>query len=185
VALLSLKDAAAFLGVSERSLGRQREHLAAAGLVRRVGNRWKYDAGPQLRETFNGLVELQPGNAARLEAEALQQADQDAAAGKIPPYAQSRAKREHFGALLAQRQLEQLEGRLVELSAVKSVVFEEHRRARDQLLGLPNRISAELFSAKTTADLAIRLEKAIHCTLVELSDGTGRKLNKMGEGING
>ncbi|TVS02179.1 MAG: hypothetical protein EA413_12765 [Cyanobium sp. PLM2.Bin73] len=67
---------------------------------------------------------------------------------------------------------------------VKRVFFEEARRSRDFLLNLPNRISAELFAAKTSGELAIRLEREIHSCLVELSNGVEYKLSKLAEGTN-
>lgn len=81
--------------------------------------------------------------------------------------------------------LEQLEGTLVEVSAVQSMVFEEHRRARNQLQIMPARIAAELHAQKDSGAVCLVLEREIQRTLVELCDGTNRKLERMGEGANG
>jgi hypothetical protein len=131
------------------------------------------------------VTEVQITNAEQVEVMARQEVEADAAVGKIPPYGVSKARREHFLALLAQRQLEQVEGKLVEVRAVNQMLFEEARRARDRLLGIPARLSAELHAQKDSASLAIVLEKEIHRILTELSEGTARGMDRLAEGTGG
>jgi len=197
VALLTRRDAATLLGVSERSLGRHREHLAELGLAKLVGSRWLYES-EGLASAWLGLAELQVSNAEqlerlqgaggdgqRLEAEAQQQVEADAVAGKIPSYAESRARKEHYLALLAQRQLERLEGTLISAEAVKAMFFEEFRRTRDYLQNFPARISATLFAQKDSAHVAIVLEKEIHSALMDLSNGVEYKISRLEEAADG
>jgi phage terminase Nu1 subunit (DNA packaging protein) len=63
-------------------------------------------------------------------------------------YAEARAKHERFKARLAELELEQREGKLVEADVVQREAFKASRQVRDALLNLPDRV-AGLLAAET------------------------------------
>jgi phage terminase Nu1 subunit (DNA packaging protein) len=63
-------------------------------------------------------------------------------------YAEARAKHERFKARLAELELEQREGKLVEADVVQRESFKAARQVRDALLNLPDRV-AGLLAAET------------------------------------
>lgn len=181
MALLNATKAAARMGVSRRALGRKAAHLEASGNAVRVGHRLLFESRG-LEAAYAAVTEMQAGNAEQLEQLeqlARQEVEADAAVGEIPPYATSRARREHYAALLAQRQVEAFEGTLVSASEIDKLLFETHRMARDQLQIMPTRVAAELYAQKSSADIAIILEREVHRTLTDLCDAVARGLARV------
>lgn len=85
-----------------------------------------------------------------------------------------RAEAERQIAVLRLRLLEldlaEREGQLVEVEAMQKVVFEQGRRVRDLLMGIPVRIAADLAAENDPAGVSILLEKALVEALEGLSD---------------
>lgn len=95
-------------------------------------------------------------------------ADQDTEDGEPITYAQARAQHERFKARLAQLELEQREGKLVEADAVKRESFRTARLVRDALLNLPDRIAAELANETNQFKVHQRLVSEIRRALEDL-----------------
>lgn len=76
-------------------------------------------------------------------------------------YAKARAAREIYQAQLAKLELEQKRGELVDAEQVKADAFAMARKARDQLLSLPDRVIPRLVAAKTPKRMRPILEAEI------------------------
>ena len=88
--------------------------------------------------------------------------------GEQISYAQARAQHEGFKARLAQLELEQREGKLVEAEAVKRESFRAARQVRDALLNLPDRVAGELAAETNQFKVHQRLVAEIRRALEEL-----------------
>ena len=85
-----------------------------------------------------------------------------------PTYAEARAQHERFKARLAQLELEQREGKLVEADAVKREAFRVARLVRDSLLNLPDRVAGELAAETNQFKVHQRLVSEIRRALEDL-----------------
>lgn len=89
--------------------------------------------------------------------------------GDLPiSYAEARAQHERFKARLAQLELEQREGKLVEAEAVKREAFRVARLVRDALLNLPDRVAGELAAETNQFKVHQRLSHEIRRALEDL-----------------
>ena len=88
--------------------------------------------------------------------------------GEQITYAEARAQHERFKARLAQLELEQREGKLVEAEAVKRESFRAARQVRDALLNLPDRVAGELAAENNQFKVHQRLVAEIRRALEEL-----------------
>lgn len=91
--------------------------------------------------------------------------------GKTGGYAANRAAREYFEARLKELDLKQRSGALVSVDDVKVSAFNMARRARDQLITLPDRISTELAATEDPAEIHSILIEEIERICKELSNG--------------
>jgi hypothetical protein len=80
--------------------------------------------------------------------EALNGAPAGDAARLVSSYAASRAAREGYNARLAKLEFEQKSGKLVDADQVRAQIFALGRRARDTMLGIPDRLAAVLEGQK-------------------------------------
>ena len=64
--------------------------------------------------------------------------------GHLRAFAEARAQREKIKAAIDLKNLQRLEGRLVDVDKVRAAAFSHSRSARDQLLGIPDRLAAIL-----------------------------------------
>jgi len=185
MALVSQVQAAELLGVSRKAVYNKREQLEACGQARRIGAQLMYES-EGLADTWLALTQLQPSNAARLEQlqeqvagdrtnplveQAKRETEAAAAAGVIPGYPESRARREHFLARLAELEVQVREGQLVDAAAAKAATFERGRRVRNQIMGLPARIAGDLAAEADPARVAITLERELVECLTALAGG--------------
>ena len=92
-----------------------------AGTAWRVGNVGRAPAADPLRTVPTVGADETPVQAAKRIAEA---------AGQVPAYADSLAKKEHYLALLRQLEYMQRSGAVVELAVAQSVLFDEARARR-------------------------------------------------------
>lgn len=83
-------------------------------------------------------------------------------------YAEARAQHERFKARLAQLELEQREGKLVEAEEVKREAFRVARIVRDALLNLPDRVAGELAAETNQFKVHQRLSNEIRRALEDL-----------------
>jgi len=95
--------------------------------------------------------------------------DAPASGGDEPiSYAEARAQHERMKARLAQLELEQREGKLVEADDVKRESFRVARLVRDALLNLPDRVAGELAAETNQFKVHQRLTLEIRRALEDL-----------------
>jgi hypothetical protein len=87
----------------------------------------------------------------------------------VSSYAGSRAAREGYMARLAKLDYEQRSGKLVEADEVRAQIFALGRRARDRLLGIPDRLASILAGETDRAEIHRLLTEEITRSLTELS----------------
>jgi hypothetical protein len=85
-------------------------------------------------------------------------------------YARARAAREIAQAQLARLELEQKRGTLVEASQVRLAAFNCARKARDQLLAIPERVAVVLAAATDAGEVSRILELEVERICEELSE---------------
>ena len=98
-------------------------------------------------------------------------------AGKVSPYQRAKAVNEMFKAKLAQLDYEEKAGKLVPLAQVKAEGFKIARNVRDSLMGLPERVSAEIANMNEPREIAIYLRGMIADALKDL-DSIGNVGNR-------
>lgn len=84
-------------------------------------------------------------------------------------YAQSRAVREAYQARLAKLDFEQRSGKLIDAEDVKKQAFKAARATRDQMLNIPDRVSAELAAETDSFKIHKRLTEEIRKALEGLT----------------
>ena len=184
--LLTRREAAELLGISERSLGRHRDTLEQLGLTQARGTRTVYHR-EGLVEGYLSIVGQQMGNAdtverlyrlAEAESSTRQQPPPDDLEDvhdpgeKVPPWADSRARREFYLAEKEGLALRRLEGSLVEREAINRRAFDEVRRARDAFQRMAVLLPPELKRCQgDMGKMGIVLQGAIYRVLTELGEG--------------
>lgn len=93
---------------------------------------------------------------------------QDDEDGVPMTYAEARAQHEKFKMRLAQLELEQREGKLVEADAVQRESFKAARQVRDALLNLPDRVAGVLAAETNQFKVHQMLTKEIRRALEDL-----------------
>ena len=94
------------------------------------------------------------------------------AGGTASNYQRAKAVGETYKAKLAQLEYEEKAGKLVPVAQVKAEAFKIARNVRDSLMGLPERISAELASMTEPREIAIYVRAQISDALKDLTGGT-------------
>ncbi len=102
---------------------------------------------------FGGPVEVSGGN------------------GTASGYAKARAARELYQAQLAKMELDRQRGVLVRADEVRVGAFNLARKARDQLIALPERLAAILAATLDAAEVQRILEEEIERICQEIGDG--------------
>lgn len=90
-------------------------------------------------------------------------------AGEGPGYQASRARREHYAALAAQRDYEVSIGKLVDASEVAAAVSQAATTLRTKLEALPDTLAPQLAALSDEAQVRATLAEAIEHTLEDLS----------------
>ncbi len=90
------------------------------------------------------------------------------AGGQPSHYQRAKAVKEHYGAQLAKLEYEEKAGKLVPAALVKAEAFKVARNVRDTLMGLPERVSAELANMKEPREIAIYLRAQLADALKDL-----------------
>ena len=85
-------------------------------------------------------------------------------------YAKSRAVREYFEAKMAEIEYKQKLGRLISTDEVKIATFNEHRKMRDAMLNLPDRLAAMMAAETDEAKVYKIMRDEIHKALGEYAD---------------
>jgi len=85
-------------------------------------------------------------------------------------YARARAARELYLAQLAKIELDRQRGVLIRADEVRLGAFNMARKARDQLIALPERIAAVLAATEDAAQVQRLLEEEIETICQEIAD---------------
>lgn len=88
-------------------------------------------------------------------------------------YAAARALRERFQARLAKLDYDQRVGKLVSTDEVRVATFNVARSARNQLMGLPDRLSPIFASMTSARDVRALFETEIRRVCEEIADASG------------
>jgi hypothetical protein len=91
--------------------------------------------------------------------------------GTASGYAKARAARELYQAQLAKLELDRQRGLLVRADEVRIGAFNMARKARDQLIALPERLSTVLAAIQDPAEVQSILEEEIERICQEIGDG--------------
>lgn len=109
------------------------------------------------------------GRPAGKQPEAVELAGEGKASGGGSGYAKARATREIYQAQLARLELERQQGILVRADEVRAAAFDAHRRTRDHLITLPERIAAIVAATTDPAEVQRILDDEIERICHELS----------------
>ncbi len=85
-------------------------------------------------------------------------------------YAKARAARELYQAQLAKLELDRQRGTLIRADEVRIGAFNMARKARDQLIALPERVAALLAATQEPAEVQRILEEEIERICQEVAD---------------
>jgi hypothetical protein len=94
----------------------------------------------------------------------------DGGNGTASGYAKARAARELYQAQLAKIELDRQRGVLVRADEVRLGAFNMARKARDQLIALPERVAAILAATQDPAEVQRILEEEIERICQEIAD---------------
>ena len=94
--------------------------------------------------------------------------------GTATGYAKARAARELYSAQLTRQKLELQRGILVRADEVRLGAFQMARKARDQLIALPERVSAVLAATEDPAEVQRILDEEVERICLELADDDQR-----------
>ena len=96
--------------------------------------------------------------------------DMDKKENEPSAYQKSKAAREFFNAKIARLNYEERAGTLVDAEEVKKESYKIGRRVRDSMLGLPERVAAELANMKEPREIAVYLKEQIAGALKDLDN---------------
>ena len=86
-------------------------------------------------------------------------------------YTKARAVREHYQARLAKIEYEERVGKLVSRDEIQVAAFNKFRQFRDQLLNIPERVTAMLAAESEPAKVHAILSEEIRRALNDFADG--------------
>lgn len=87
----------------------------------------------------------------------------------LSAFAEARAQREKIKAAIEMKTLQRLEGRLVDVDKVRAAAFAHTRSARDQLLGIPDRLAPILAPVSDPAEIHRILLEEVRRVAADLS----------------
>lgn len=90
--------------------------------------------------------------------------------GEMSNYQRAKAAKEFYGAKMAQLEFEERSGKLIPANRVKAEAFKIGRRVRDTIMGVPERVSAELAVMDDPRTIAIYLKEQLALALKDLGD---------------
>ena len=105
-------------------------------------------------------------SARRSEAE-----EEDGSGFGATQYTKARAVREHYQARLAKIEYEERVGKLVSRDEIQVAAFNKFRQFRDQLLNIPERVTAMLAAESEPAKVHAILNEEIRRALNDFADG--------------
>jgi hypothetical protein len=94
----------------------------------------------------------------------------DSSGHKPSEYAEARAKREHYAALLAKLEYEERAGGLVRKDQVEEAIFREFPDFRDRMQNIPDRVAAIIAAKTDPAEIHQILSAEIRTALNDFAD---------------
>jgi len=172
--LISQREYARRRGISHSAVQR----AVSAGRIATVNGRIDPDQAD--REWHENTDQSKPRNRitgspkhARVAGEPSEPMDfggTDGGNGTASGYAKARAARELYQAQLAKLELDRQRGVLIRADEVRLGAFNMARKARDQLIALPERVAAILAATEDPAEVQHILEEEIERICQEIAD---------------
>lgn len=172
--LISQREYARRRGISHSAVQR----AVSAGRIATVDGRIDPDQAD--REWHENTDQSKPRNRitgspkhARVSGEPSEPMDfagTDGGNGTASGYAKARAARELYQAQLAKLELDRQRGVLIRADEVRLGAFNMARKARDQLIALPERVAAILAATQDAAEVQRILEEEIERICQEIAD---------------
>ncbi len=171
--LISQREYARRRGISHSAVQR----AVSAGRISTVNGRIDPDQAD--REWHENTDQSKPRNRitgspkhARIAGEPSEPMDfgSEGGNGTASGYAKARAARELYQAQLAKLELDRQRGVLIRADEVRLGAFNMARKARDQLIALPERIAAILAATEDAAEVQSILEEEIERICQEIAD---------------
>ena len=175
--LITFAELARIKGCSKAAVTYAARSRIAAAVVEKDGKRWlDRDHALELWDRNTAATPCSkvrrpdPIDVPPASAEDLKRRVQDLPAAAIPDLNESRARLEYLKAELADLQLRQQRGQLVDAEEVRASAFQEARRARDRLMAIPARLASQLASCSDPRQCHLLLAEEIRICLRGLSD---------------
>lgn len=150
--LLSQRAYARHRGVSEAAVRRavkdKRITPSAGGKIDPIAADRQWNASTDPGKPWSSNV---PSRQEPLEDSGL--LSDPATRSHLSAFAEARAQREKIKAAIEMKTLQRLEGRLVDVDKVRAAAFAHTRSARDQLLGIPDRLAPILAPIADAAEI--------------------------------
>lgn len=128
------------------------------------GFRYRIDEGPGLKEWTDNIDPSKQRDPAKMAA------TKELQDGGNSNYKKAAAARMFYNAKLAELEYQEKAGKLVSSDKAKAEAFKIARRVRDSLLGVPERVAAEVAAMTEPRDIAIYLKEQIADALKDLDD---------------
>lgn len=152
-------------GVSAQAVMRAiNEGRLPTAAVQRESGRWDVDVVLADRE-WRENTDTGQGAPAHAKNKPATADTEPPADGQPLTYAEARAQHERFKARLAQLELEEREGKLLDATQVRAEAFRTARIVRDAMLNMPDRIAAELAAEQNAFKVHQKLTKEIRRAL--------------------
>ena len=162
---LTISGYAEYRGVTKQAVWRQ----VKSGRIQRVDDKidtvaadqaWPLTINPQAKGT--PMPEGPPADDAPLPP-----------TSENARYNTARTEREEANAAIAQLKARELATELVQVAEVKRLWFARVRAARDLLLGLPDRIAADVAALESQHEVRVYLDRELRSVLSGLADADG------------
>jgi len=128
------------------------------------GFRYRIDEGQGLKEWADNI------DPAKQRDSSKQAATKEMSGEGNSNYKKAAAARMFYNAKLAELEYQEKAGKLVSSDKAKAEAFKIARRVRDSLLGVPERVAAEVAAMTEPRDIAIYLKEQIADALKDLDD---------------
>jgi len=169
--LISQREYARRRGVSHAAV----QHAVSAGRISTVDG--KIDPELADKEWRENTDQSKPRNRitgspkqTRVPGEPSEPMGSGGGNGSATGYAKARAARELYQAQLAKLELDRRRGEVVRADEVRVGAFNMARKARDQLIALPERVAANLAATEDPAEVQRILEEEIERICQEIAD---------------
>ena len=159
---MKITEFAELIGVSRQAVLEAIKRGRLPKSASRVGKVWQVD--PELgRVEYRANVDM--GKRRNVKSDEPESGSES----EYPDFNESRAKREFHMAALAEMDVKEREGNLVNADQVRESAFKLARQTRDAMLNIPDRVSADLAAETDAFKVHARLTKEIREALSALA----------------